>query len=1265
MQHDEQQNHRPVPADEPAEKTELKDLLDISEIKPLIADFFVLTGIGIAIADLKGTILAAAGGQDICRKFHRIHPQTRKNCLDSAAYLNGNMKPGEHLVFKCRNHMLDVVTPIVVGDLHFGNIFLGQFFYEDESPDRDVFLRQAEDYGFDRDAYMDALDRVPRWSRSRIETAINFSARYATILSRMAYMNLELKKALKKQRLAEFLVTSQRDLGFALERSTTLAESLRLCLDAALQVSGLDAGGIYILDQDTDALKLIQTLGVSDRFRIKASHSPADDERTLLVMAGESIYLDAKAIGAMQNEDLLTEGLKSVAVIPLSNMGKIIGCLNIASHSYDFVPEQSRDALETIARQIGVSVARFQMHESLRLNEEKYRELVENANSIILRMDRIGHVTFFNRFAQKFFGYQEREIVGQNVIGTIVPARDMSGRDLQGMILDIGMNPDRYINNENENMTKNGDRVWIAWTNRPVYDDKGDLAEILCIGNDISDRKSAEAAVQESRQKLYDIINFLPDATFVIDQGGKVISWNRAMEAMTGIKSEDMVDKGNYEYALPFYGERRPLLIDLVLEPRKVLESRYASMARDDTSLTGEAHMPALRGGEAYLFGKASILRDSRGHIIGAIETIQDITDRRQAEEKYRSIFDNCVDGIVQSTPEGRYLSVNPPAARMFGYESPQEMIEAVRDVAKQHYVDPLQRVKLLKELEDKGRVDNFEVHVCRKDGKKFWVSYSARTVRNRDGSVLYFEGTQQDITKRKKVEDALRDSEERLRSIIEASNAGILMLSMEGKILFSNPQIAEMLGYESRSLVGTRYLDHIHPSEKDQVSVILRSVNKTEIDQSASERRFLRKDGSDLWGYVGGRRLRRSRGEDRLVLVVSDMTGLKKAESEKKFLEDQLRQAQKMEAIGTLAGGIAHDFNNILASVMGYTELSIKEAHDEKRRGYLDQVMRASERAKNLVSQILAFSRQQEQERRPLDIRIMIKEALKLMHSTIPTTIRIRDSIAPGVAVVMADPTQIHQIVMNLCTNAAHAMRDQGGVLGISLSKIEVTPEWIKMHSELKAGPYVLLEVSDTGHGIDPAIREKIFDPFFTTKKPREGTGLGLSVVYGIVRTYGGGISVESSPGVGSTFSIYLPLVKSKGTAAEQKRTAALKGGQEKILFVDDEESLVELVPDFLRSMGYEVVSTTSSMDALRLFTEAPHKFDLVVTDMTMPHMTGLDLSRKILDMRKDLPIILCTGYHETITSEEVKRQGIKKLVMKPISLADMGLLIRKTLDE
>lgn len=390
----------------------------------------------------------------------------------------------------------------------------------------------------------------------------------------------------------------------------------------------------------------------------------------------------------------------------------------------------------------------------------------------------------------------------------------------------------------------------------------------------------------------------------------------------------------------------------------------------------------------------------------------------------------------------------------------------------------------------------------------------------------------------------------------------------------------------------------------------------------------------------------------------------LKKLEEEKRLLEEHLRRVQKMEAIGILAGGIAHDFNNILASIMGFTEMAARETRRTTRNDYLGQVLLACGRAKNLVNQILAISRSREQERKPVDVRILLKEALSLLRASLPSTIEIRPDLTAGEMLVLADPTEIHQIIMNLSTNAAHAMQDKGGVLTISLESIEISQAARPAHPDLRAGNYVRLSVSDTGHGIGAAIQEKIFDPFFTTKD-EEGTGLGLSVVYGIVKDAGGAIDAQSAAGQGATFAIYLPQIVPCG----KPDTAGVDGmdlpGTESILFVDDEEMLVRMAKSYFQAMGYQITATDSSPEALQLFQENPARFDLVIADMTMPQITGPSLCRTFLKIRPGLPIILCTGYSDAASMSEIEELNIRELVLKPIPVRDLGLRVRRILDK
>ena len=381
------------------------------------------------------------------------------------------------------------------------------------------------------------------------------------------------------------------------------------------------------------------------------------------------------------------------------------------------------------------------------------------------------------------------------------------------------------------------------------------------------------------------------------------------------------------------------------------------------------------------------------------------------------------------------------------------------------------------------------------------------------------------------------------------------------------------------------------------------------------------------------------------------------------KRAHEMLQQVQKLEAMGTLAGGIAHDFNNILTGMIGYMELAKIEPNRDKRQLYLDQALQVSNRAKDMIQQILIFSRHQEQEKKPLLAAPLIKEGIKMLKAVLPSTIQITHRIAEPSAMILADGTQIHQILMNLCTNAAHAMRERGGKLDIQFTDEPVTSGGPPHPLDLTPGTYVKLTVKDTGHGIDPSIIGRIFDPFFTTKKPGEGTGLGLSVVYGIVRDHGGKIAAASIPGQGTTISVILPVIET-GTPAKQAPPEPMPTGHERILLVDDEADIVEVVKNMLASLGYRVTARQNSLEILELFRSQPYSFDVVITDMTMPHLRGDELARELLKIRPDIPIILCTGYSEIISEEKAQDIGIRQFIMKPLYMRDMARAIRKVLE-
>ncbi len=522
------------------------------------------------------------------------------------------------------------------------------------------------------------------------------------------------------------------------------------------------------------------------------------------------------------------------------------------------------------------------------------------------------------------------------------------------------------------------------------------------------------------------------------------------------------------------------------------------------------------------------------------------------------------------------------------------------------------------------------------------------------------------EITERKKAEDALRESEKRLRSLYNETPIMLHSIDPDGRLERVNDYWLEVLGYERSEVLGRPWLELLDPESRAYYwrEAMPRFLAEGTVKEAPYKVQC--KDGHFIDVLLSASAERNEQGAlVRSLAAMKDISNLRRAEEERRLAETQLRQAQKMEAIGTLAGGIAHDFNNILGIIIGYTEIARWSLPEGSRvKGQLDEVLKATDRAKELVQQILAFSRQGEQERKPVQISLIAREALKMLRATLPATIDIRWNLK-GRATILGDPTHVHQVLMNLCTNAAHAMQDRGGLLEINLTDVSLSPESDMGHPDLQPGPYAMLTVRDTGHGIDPRIVDRIFDPFFTTKEAGVGTGLGLAVVHGIVKSHGGAIDVESELDRGTTFTILLPAVKGEGPS--RKREVSLPRGHERVLVVDDEDNLANAMRQMLDSLGYEAVCRTSGVEALEAFRhqDASRPYDLVVTDMTMPAMTGVMLAKELLRIKPELPIILCTGFSQQNIAENAAKLGIRGFLAKPVTLKDLAVLARQVLDD
>jgi PAS domain S-box-containing protein len=518
----------------------------------------------------------------------------------------------------------------------------------------------------------------------------------------------------------------------------------------------------------------------------------------------------------------------------------------------------------------------------------------------------------------------------------------------------------------------------------------------------------------------------------------------------------------------------------------------------------------------------------------------------------------------------------------------------------------------------------------------------------------------------RKQMEESLSRSERKYRSLFNDAPDMIHIVNQEKKIVDANPAELRTLGCASRDeVVGAPLIDIIHPDFRSRAAIFLEQALCAGCCVNSYETALLTRSGGQVDVEVSAVPLLENGRVVSVRAIMRDITGRKKEEQERKKLETQLRQARKMEAIGTLAGGIAHDFNNILGPILGYTEMALESLPASSNViPWLEEVQRAGGRAKELVRQILDISRKCEHELQPLRLQPIIKETLKLLRSSIPSIIEIRLHLEPSCGAVLADPTRIHQVVMNLCTNAYQAMRETGGLLDVSLEQIALGEGSAPGRLRLPPGLYLKLEVRDTGPGIPEEMLEKIFEPYFTTKAKGDGTGLGLALVQSIALDFGGDVMVSSELGKGSSFQVFLPVIHNEVPAPPPAEAVPLPGGNERIMAVDDDANIADLAMNMLTSLGYQVTALISSTEALALFERQPQAFDLLLTDMTMPQMTGAELAAKLLALRPDLPVLLCTGFSELIDEQRAQELGISGFLMKPFSKRELAATVRETLD-
>jgi two-component system cell cycle sensor histidine kinase/response regulator CckA len=882
-----------------------------------------------------------------------------------------------------------------------------------------------------------------------------------------------------------------------------------------------------------------------------------------------------------------------------------------------------------------------QLKQALEESEARRQALLDSSLDCIICTDDQAKITDFNAAAERTFRVSRSTAVGKDLAEMIFPPalQDRYRRELFVSTTPAGIDV-MGSRLETRTMRSDGTEFPAELTVTNVLINNKSVFTVYV--RDITARKRAEGAVLW----LAAIVESSQDAIIGKDLNGQITSWNRGAELMYGYTAEEIIGK-NIGLLVPA-GRSDEL-------PRIMEELRAGRRTENFETIRA-----AKEGRLLNVSLSVSPVLDSDGVVIGASAIVRDITARKIAEEALSKATETSIYAspvpIIAADPRSLVTMWNPAAERVFGWTE-KEVIGKPNPIIPEE--DAEAAAALHRRLRAGETLTGVEVRRLRRDGSSVAISLSATPLWDESHKVKGIIGFLTDITQRKRAEEALRRAEEKYRSIFENAPEGIYQATPEGKYISANTALARILGFGSpEELISTRNditnQEYVTPESRAE---FIRKIEEHGVVKNFEYQAY-RKDGKPIWVSASAHAARDSEGQ---ILyfegAVQDIT-------QHRELEQQFRQMQKIEAVGRLAGGVAHDFNNILMAISSYAELLYKKIPEQDAsRRYVNEIMGATNRGSSLTQGLLAFSRKQVFSPKVVDLNTLIAEQIDMLKRLITESIELR--FVPGkVGQVKVDPSQLEQVVMNLVINARDAMPN-GGTLLIETSDGELSEAGCGLQSPVAAGSYVMLAVRDNGCGMDTATKSHIFEPFFTTKEQGKGTGLGLATVFGIVKQSSGHIFVQSEPGHGTTFKIYLPRIEDVVQAGKQETNDISFSGDETILLVEDDEAVRESAVEYLATNGYKVLKANRGSEALWIAEQHSNPIHLLVTDLVMPHMSGRELSEKIVRIHPETKVVFMSGYSNNLLSDQQILDPRHVLLQKPFRLTALGRCIRDTLSK